>query len=486
MAEPIISNPIGWLQIKLIGGWKKVLQITGICAAAIAFFHVLIYRAMGRDVLLDSFCSSAFIVMTVAEAIILLMAGPGAIKKAIQRDFTTDMISSHRQTGMSGGSAVFGYMTGATMQMSLLAILCWLTCSILALLAGTLVSNLASTAILALLAVSAAMYWSLAVLTGLVSRGKLNAAGIAACVALLVITGLLDVLPGLSVLVGAPIKEVVAGQTGAGAVAPALAVSLLSQALFTIVFFSAAARKYARDDVVAFSPALAFVLLSLCALLGAVGLKWFSDLSVTSFSRSGFSPSHELIATLVALLLTAFLPVSVAARLSAAYGRRKSREPALLAPKPRFFVEAPIAATLLVFVILIAVLLTGAEPLSITATRHSDLLTTLTLAALPFLFAVLTVAGLLRFTYAYTSKASWVLFAYVVVIWVLPPLGDLGIEVVQDRLSTAPHSMVLACSPIGAWIVTFMGEVDAPLLPGIVFQGILAVGALILASRARH
>ncbi len=484
MAEPIIANPIGWLQVRLLGGWRKVFQITGVAAAAVFCFHILIYRMIRADTPLDSFCMSAFRVMAVVQGLILLVGGPGAIRKALLRDYTTDMISSHRQTGLSGGSAVLGYMTGATMQVIILALLCWLTCTVLAVFAGPLVSNLASTVILVWLLISATMYWALSVLLGLGTQGKTNAAGLVIVIAMVSFSGALAALPGLNLLVGAPIREVTRASSST-VVVPAAAVSLMAQLMFAVIFFLAAARKYTRDDVPAFNPVLAFILLALCALLGAVGLEGFAASSGGAFGSGVFSPEVQLIATLVALLLAAFLPVGVAARLSASYGRRRSREPAATLPKPRPFIESAPAATLLVFVILAAVLLRGSGPLSVPAMTASESLTTLGLAALPFLFSLLCVAGLLRFAYVYTSKASWLIFFYIVLFWVIPPLADLGFEVVLGDAAQPTHTWLLACSPVGSWIV-MINQVEAPLLPGLIFQGILAAAGLFLASRARH
>lgn len=46
-AEPIILNPIGWGQFRLLGGLKRTLGIAGAYAGAAFIILLLLYRACG-------------------------------------------------------------------------------------------------------------------------------------------------------------------------------------------------------------------------------------------------------------------------------------------------------------------------------------------------------------------------------------------------------------------------------------------------------
>ena len=132
----IISNPLGWAQVKLLGGMKRVLLICAIYTGALLLINILIYRSMSEDVSLSAFAGGSLIVTIFIEAGLLLLVGINAIRKAVQRDFTSEMITSHRTTAMTGHTAAFGYLTGAPLTVLCLTVVNWIACTILAGLAG--------------------------------------------------------------------------------------------------------------------------------------------------------------------------------------------------------------------------------------------------------------------------------------------------------------------------------------------------------------
>ncbi len=55
----IISNPLGWAQMKLTGGVKRILLICAIYAGALLLFNILIYRGIPEEVSLSTFASGS-------------------------------------------------------------------------------------------------------------------------------------------------------------------------------------------------------------------------------------------------------------------------------------------------------------------------------------------------------------------------------------------------------------------------------------------
>lgn len=98
---------------------------------------------------------------------------------------------------------------------------------------------------------------------------------------------------------------------------------------------------------------------------------------------------------------------------------------------------------------------------------------------------LVVVAGFLRLVYSYTDKSYLIVTLLVFFAWAAPPLVDLALEVGLDLRSDEPRSAILAFSPIGTWLIVFK-ELDAPLVPGAIFQALLAAGGVLLARRARR
>lgn len=486
--QPIIANPIGWVQLKLVGGWRAQLGfLAGYCGIAL-LLHLIVYEAVARAgrVSIPQFAGGAFVVMTLALASLFLLGGTATIKKAIQRDYTTAMIGSHRTSAVTGYAVVLGYLTGATVQILLASAANWLICTILALMAGVTVSPFAPSALLAVLVCWAAMFWPLAVLVGFDTQGKMPVGGLVVSLVVLSSIGILDVWPGLSLLFCSGNAPSLTRKTPVNLADASVIISMLGQILFGLIFFAAAARRFARDDVQGFTPALAAAVLALTALLSGVGLAYWPQSSPSSplAGNEIMQPRNQLVATLAGVCAVAFLPVAVAAGNAARWARRRTKDHGYDAPKPRSFVEAPVMAALIVIAIWTVVLNRDVDML-LGGARGAAALWRLILVVVPFLAALLTVRGLLRYVYAYTNKGYVILIIYVLLVWVAPVLTDAALEVALDRAADEPASAAFACSPVGMWLAA-LKEVNAPLIPGLVLQTVLAIAALIFARRARY
>jgi hypothetical protein len=100
---------------QLSGGWRQNVVIVGLYAVMTAALATLAYRtakpADYGDV--SAVCLS---LITAIQGVVVLLIAPGAVRKAVLRDFQTGMIESHRLTPLSGLSLVLGYLTGPTAQ----------------------------------------------------------------------------------------------------------------------------------------------------------------------------------------------------------------------------------------------------------------------------------------------------------------------------------------------------------------------------------
>ena len=171
----IISNPLGWAQMKLAGGIKRILLICAIYAGALLLFNILIYRGIPEEVPLSSFANASMVVTIFIEAGLLLLVGINGIRKAVQRDFTSEMITSHRTTAMTGHTAVFGYLTGAPLTVLCLTVVNWIACTILAGLAGNPIA--AASVLFVIFACLTSLLWTFTLLVALSTRGATSIGG---------------------------------------------------------------------------------------------------------------------------------------------------------------------------------------------------------------------------------------------------------------------------------------------------------------------
>ncbi|HWL94584.1 MAG TPA: hypothetical protein VNT79_13760 [Phycisphaerae bacterium] len=539
MASPIegILSPLAWAQFQLNGGVKRLLGFAGIYAAVLLLANVFIYRAVNSTHVgmpLATFAGGSLSITILLSAALLVLAGAGVINKAVLRDFNSDMLTSHRSTAMTGRIAVLGYLTGSPSTILAMTVINWVACTILAWLAGHPIY--APGFVFVMLLVLAALIWTGAVLTALSYRGKLSF--VAMLVPLFIImandelTHMLGAHPGLALLMNLRILSSLqsAATTGLTSTdAQAVIVSMLFQGMFALAFFIAASRKYLRDDVTAFTPTLAFAVVALWALVSAVGFERFapgssvppqmtvvhvspgSQPAVSGVPYAGPPGSHpsmaampgyqppvrdsgmdiaanQFFASVQAFALLAILPVANAAMNMVVWSRRKKKDRLFTGPRPRPVWEAAFAATILSFGIFI--LISRPKLKEIFAANALLDETSLSLwpavgyAMLAFFLAMLALGGLLRFSYAYVKRATWIVAIFILLAWAAPLIGDLTLEAAGDRGPGAPRSALFAMSPVGLWLVVIAGH-DAPIQVGLIVQAVLAGGMMLLGRRAR-
>jgi len=255
--------------------------------------------------------------------------------------------------------------------------------------------------------------------------------------------------------------------------------------LLAVIFFEAAARKYARDDVMAFTPALAHALLAVCSLLCTLALVYWPNpaSAVWMGGPPAIDMGIQVIATLGALALVAILPVANAARRSAQWATRKAKDADFDGRKPRPFIEAPVLSTLLVFGILASLFSGNAAGLA--GLLDLPLADLAVYVACAFLLALVPIGGLLRFVYATVPRAGWYLLFYLILFWAMPPLLDLASEAIRAPAANAPATWLFGCSPVGTWILACT-EVRGPIIPGLIVQAVVGAGFLLAARKAKY
>ncbi|OWY72600.1 hypothetical protein B7486_06680 [cyanobacterium TDX16] len=489
---PLIRNPLGWAQLMLLGGWKRLGAVAALTAAGIIVCSMMIYRAVNPN--LSSFAQSAVGVLMMCEAVLLFFIASGQIKKALLRDFTTDMITSHRLSAMSGYTAVFGYVTGPITQILSMSAVIWVAMHVFISMvtpgvgAGRAAMLAIPSVLYAIMLCAAATLWSLGVLIGLSTRGKAGVIGVVVFLAISNNTSMFKVVPGLYVLF--PLTEIVTNNIAtAGSIAfdaPALLASGLIQTTLTLVFVIAAARKFHRDDVPAFTPILAHILLAICSLTCAVAFKYWRP-SALGVIRVDFAidPGNQMLMTLASLALLSLLPVAVGASSEARWAKRAAADAQFAPRRPTPFYASAASATAIALGIMLVV--TG-------KTFHGQLkeVTGLSLApnsamtmALAFFLAMVTMSGLLRYCYGIGMGGLTIGSFAIALLWLAPLLAEAAWAVLMDRHSSQEYSMLFTMSPIGTWAAV-LKKLNAPVTSGLAVQGAFAVGALMLAHRVRR
>jgi hypothetical protein len=498
--QSFIHNPLGWVQLRLIGGPRGVFFLATMYTAAIVLFLTLFYRLTNEEVPTTQFAGVAMMVLIFLEVTILLLGGTTIISKAVQRDFTSDMITSHRMSAMSGRSAILGYLTGSVAQVLALTLANWMICTVLSVIASPNDPNAKylPTILFAIFACTAWLVFNFAVLVALCLRGSQFTAGLVVVLIMMTNTKATTFIPGLAILLASTTYSTMTNAAVSSAADPWLIVSLFSQLALGLIFFLAASRRMHRDDYAAFSPALGYVLLAFCALLAAVGMgHWSPPASAIKVPGSN-DERFQIVASLIVLCLVAFVPVSNAARNHVDWVRRRSKDPAYLARAPQSFISAAIVTTLLVAVVLCAVagktFFEFLEDMQETANGRYSPGQRGGAVLLAFLIA-LFIAG---WVYKIQRRASAAVPAsgisigpllpvigYLTVYWIVPVAGDLALEATVRAIDEPGRSLLFTCSPVGTWIVA-CGNIDAPLWSGLGVQAGLFVLLMAIASRMRR
>lgn len=484
---PMVRNPLGWAQMILLGGWRRVWGVAAIYAAAVLMFSVMIYRAI--EIPMSSFAQGGMSLIILTQSVFYYIVALGQIKKCILRDFTSDMITSHRLSAMSGYTAVLGYMTGPLSQVFAMTVVNWLVCNVfMSMMLPSAGMNMASPSVLfAIMTCLALPCWSLGVLMGLATRGKSTIIGLLVLIGLAGNSSMIAISPGLSLMVPLVSLSSYSPTAVAGLNPASFLVSMLVQSILTLTFFVAAARKFQRDDVPGFTPAVAHVLLAICTLTSAVAFKFFRpDMGRLLGQELKFvvDPGNQMIVTLALLGLLSCLPIAATADAEARWRRRFSADPIFAPRRPWPFYAGPIVASTVVLGTLYVVCVPAFKTLMAETMVYLSVRDLGAMGA-AFFFAMLSMSGLLRVCYGIGMRGLVMGVMLLVMLWLIPLLADVAWAVLNDRDSIEGESILFTISPIGTWIAV-LKNLDSPVGSGLIVQGIIAAVMLALAVRVRR
>ena len=487
------NNAIAYAQFRLQGGWKGTVIMVAVSLVGLAGL-----LSMGVVSALASGQPAAAVArdwpqgLVLLQVLLLLIIGTLRVTSAVRTDITNRMVESHRLMPMTPAAAVAGYAAGAPWAAIVLGSATFAFGSACALSAGAdlslyLLANL-------VLAVSAACVWVVATYLSTAHRfGVL----VLIVVAVFAVTGIdsggpADLVPGLEVMTAPLLSRsalVLSGRLFS--VAPT-AIAFAAQLAVAALCFRAAMRIYRTPGGMGMTPLLSLGLLAVWVAASYAGLTRPELFGLRLHSRSGLSSGDQLVASTVAAVLLAILPLSAAARAD----RVRWRSPDDPARPPAWAAWATVLA---------AGVLVAALPLLAIPSMHelrfrqpfSPLDTGSTnglLPSAPFRAAgqmivespalvararsqtlavvavtVASLAGVLLVAYRRVERAWLVVIIWLLLIWVVPLMVDAATSVdPQGRFGS-----IASLSPVGA-LAEVWTWTDANAWPGITEQVIVA------------
>lgn len=474
---PIVQNSLAWVHFRLRGGWRSTLLQSGGFLVAIGGLILLSVRSDPNE--LKSILYGWVVVLLALQLGILLLYGGSAVRNAVRKDVTTGMIASHRLMPISPWQAVAGYVIGACPQVLALALANLLIGILIAGPGGLSPADwVAANALLLLFAVCS---WVVIACASLISAKSAGAVLIA--IILIAISGgfLLTLIPAFTVICSPLVGSTVFGIVMRGAAwSDVLHLSIMAQLTVTALCYVAAARRYRRDDVLAFSPPLGMLALAVFATISLLGIRNWASLQPMISQVAGDLKDLQALGSMSAGMLLAFVPISAAAWLQEDYRRRKAFADPALGRKPSNCVLLAIVSAGLI--VLIPALTLDAERFNL------RLLSTFACLAV----ALIPVAYWFRLIYRTRASAGMLLALWIVLTWVGPWVVSFGVLVAHglDKAVELPDAwgrseLVASFSPVGALISIWNGN-EMRYLPGLAGQAILAAAiALFYHTRPR-
>lgn len=494
-----MGNPLLWLHIKLSGNWRATTLIVA------AYFGLVLTGAMLSYRLIPPADHPRvdivwLIIMTALQALFLLLLGPGAIRRAILRDFQTGMIESHRISPMSGSEVAAGYLTGPVF--NLLALVAtgallgtYFAMRVSTIIPGTVASWWAGLVCMGFLALFLS---SMVLLGSLATRGKANIVGLLIPVVMLGGWAIVAYVPGLALLGGVmtaanAVKLIKGGTAIVGD--PRVAVwTVFAQLVFSTIFLIAAAEKVHSPQRPLFNLPLVFVLMLASALLLFVGVKYTDQLV-------GFAPYRGLSVYQIIGSTVVFMAVAQFALISASVERFRVDCAAALGDAPGAAKRiaaglTPYALTLIAMLLIAGVYwlvrnapLRVEDPYLEQSARHAWPAAAIALA---LLMTFLTDANLIYVGAARRWAALRIVVVSAIVLKALPLLLDgavifvsnLNADVSGDEAMQYVQAYFSGASPIGTLILC-AHEGGNP-WPGLAAQIVIMLASAMWAMQTRR
>ncbi len=476
---PYTPNPVWWVQLRLLGGWTRLLSISAIylallIAAAVGF------RYLARGISISAYCDAAIQILAFVQTLLIVIGGCNAVYRALSRDVTTNMLESHRLTPLSGASVVLGYLVGSNAQvLSLYAVgvvvgtvvIRWGTIGV----ASWIVGNIEMLFV-------APMAWAATLVLG-IGRRKPTSPGAFLFVMVILGTPLLFI-PGAGLLSGIYAGYIAATtMTGTSGVPFAIGViPLCVTAGMSVIWGRGAMRKFRRPDLPAFGPIRAAGLLVIWLAAASFGLMLVEEVEqrgITGLGGAGSPFGDEsyvpgcLTATAIVAMLVALFPLYASALASVRAGRGVAPQ----RPGDRLAARGqPLFCVALIVVFLVPHL----------ESARWDVIAGASAGAWA---SLLVVEAVLIVWCSHNRKSGRMIGIYIVLLWVAPPLLDVayGEWVIAQsgaHRSLATPTMISGMSPFGGLARVFLEDVKFNMVPGVAFQVASGVAGWVLLRRA--
>lgn len=485
-------NPLFWLHLRIGGSTRtNVVIVVVFVALIITFASISFYVTDPQDH--PQVNAIWLTIMTAAQAVFLLLIAPSAVRRAVQRDFDSGMIESHRLSPMSNLKVILGYLTGAPVQAALMyavslvfgsyfaaryalspglggAIGLWATLS------GWYFAQVC-------MLILSLMIGALILLSSLATRGKANVVGIVAVIGFFGGWVAVAFVPGIALLLGVMSGGVLIGlitSAKIGGDASVIVVAAFLQLIFSIIVLAAACGQLRAPERSLFSVRLGLILLLVWGFTLVTGIHvapkydWlFSEWCEYAYA--------QLIASTGAFILIGFFPLFAAAVNRFHSDRAAARRCILLQLVP------PLLAALTVLCLYL--MLRGIDPGQLPraargAFQHWPAWTAIATALL------LSFWNDFQWMYVLKALTRRPVVGLLIMLFVLK-----GVPLMLDgmarffveglgELRWSGHGYLTGLSPIGTLILAPKGGMSIWI--GLVVQAALAVGATLLARRARR
>jgi len=315
MREFAIAN------VEMSGGWRRQFGIAALLVAAVAILAIVSYRL--SDPSDHGYVSGVWLsIVTGVQCLLLLLLCPGAVKRAVQRDFTNGMLESHRITPMSNLRIVFGYLFGAPVTLANLYVASLLTGSYFAIAVGSqtgmgLLVLRGWYALQPCLLMTAFLCTTLMLLNAISSRGKAGFMTILAVLSVFVGWFAICFVPGLALVTGVLTGDVLFGlirTTTTTTASPLITVlTIAAQAALGATFIAAACRKVRAPHLPAFSIQLGLILALAWAATLVVGAAVMPARTWLRLDMAEYLATIRIIASVATFLLLALFAIVAAA-----------------------------------------------------------------------------------------------------------------------------------------------------------------------------
>ncbi|MCH7701081.1 MAG: hypothetical protein IID37_05290 [Planctomycetes bacterium] len=480
-----LTNPIWWIQVHMLGGWKRILSYCGVYLAIMVACTLAYRRMEPPGTSLTSLCSGLLHALSILQMVILVLGGCTVISKAISRDMQTKMIESHRLSAMDALGTMWGYLLGPTIMVLLL----WAV----GVLYGTVLCGLGGLGLQGwlggggILLLSCLSIWSLVVFVGVAAQKPSN---VGAAVIGLALLGRFWVIffPGAGLFLGAYpiINSYWLMNSRPAAYGAGMPIMVVTCVVMLFIWIMAAARKYRHPQRCAFGPIAALGVLVVWLVLSLLGIGQFASLGVSLGALTGMGQTH-FIAALIVSLFVGILPLHSLASAEIRAVRARARAPWSERASPMVF-------AILIVVLICGLLGVGDVPdwdgrTAVYPTNLQDAGFARWLpCAVALLCGLLAIGGLLRFAYSTGQKPLFLCSLFVVIAWGFPIVGDVGwanwkLQMSDPYNATLPFSWIFGSSPPGT-LVAVWTDMPITFWPGLVVQAIIAALLQLLGYRA--